>query len=137
MHLVVVFNCNLGHNSYIMMKKGDKMKYDVYQFVLSDSMIDEVNSSESQRPVFYEKYLNVTWKPTAESILEAKEYFKKVATIEAENFGQVFEIGNIGPEENITRHDRMHSVSVGDVIVREDGTAKFVDRIGFGSVSFN
>ena len=27
MHLVVVFNCNLGHNSYIMMKKGEEMKF--------------------------------------------------------------------------------------------------------------
>ena len=49
---------------------------------------------------------------------------------------EVFEIGNIGPEHKIDRTGvPMHSVSVGDVIVSEDGLVRFVDKIGFGTVN--
>lgn len=112
------------------------MKFSVFQFVLTDKMIHEVNSSEN-RPEFYKLYLDTTWKPTADAILAAKSYYKKVATIDADSLSEVFDIGNIGPESNITRHAPMHSVSVGDVIVDESGSATFVDRIGFGSVAFS
>lgn len=111
------------------------LNFEVYQIVLSDEMIDEVNSSEGQRPAFYEKYLNVTWKPTAESILAARDMFKKVAEIEAQNLNQVFEIGNIGPESRIKRLDKMHSISVGDVIV-QGKNAFFVNNLGFTRVAF-
>lgn len=42
--------------------------------------------------------------------------YEEVATIEADDLDEVFQIGNIGPEERIERLNRMHSVSVGDVI---------------------
>ena len=55
--------------------------------------------------------------------------------LEAHSLGEVFEIGNIGPEHKIDRTGvPMHSVSVGDVIVDEDGHAVFVDKIGFGTI---
>ena len=34
---------------------------------------------------------------------------------------EVFQIGNIGPEDKITRLDRMRSISVGDAIRVEEG----------------
>ena len=43
--------------------------------------------------------------------------YEIVCEIEAADLDEVFEIGNVGPEENIVRLDRMHSVSVGDVIL--------------------
>jgi len=46
--------------------------------------------------------------------------YDTVCTIIAKNLDEVFEIGNIGPEEKITRLNTMHSVSVGDII--EDST---------------
>jgi hypothetical protein len=46
--------------------------------------------------------------------------YDTVCTIIAKNLDEVFEIGNIGPEEKITRLNPMHSVSVGDII--EDST---------------
>ncbi len=116
-------------------EKEPVMKYDVFQFVLTEEMIDEVNSSEN-RPDFYKKYIDTTWNPTAETIVAAKSFYKKVATIEAADLEQVFEIGNIGPEKKITRHAPMHSVSVGDVIVDATGVAKFVNRLGFTAVAF-
>jgi len=116
------------------MTRKENMKFTVHQFVLTDYMINEINDSED-RPAFYEQYMNVTWKPTSESILAARKYFKKVCSIEAHSLGEVFEIGNIGPEHKIDRTGvPMHSVSVGDVIVDEDGHAVFVDKIGFGTI---
>jgi hypothetical protein len=51
----------------------------------------------------------------------------------------VFEVGNLGPKtklgESITRFLPMHSVSVGDVVVREDGVTKFVAPYGFTAVN--
>jgi hypothetical protein len=58
--------------------------------------------------------------------------------IEAENYDDVFAISNIGEEEHlINRLAPMHSVSVGDVIVDENGNAVFVNMIGFDVVQFN
>jgi len=58
--------------------------------------------------------------------------FYHVADIRADDVTDVFKIGNMGPEENITRHERMSSVSVGNVAIStEDGTAWFCDNIGW------
>lgn len=57
--------------------------------------------------------------------------YKEVCIIEAEDLNEVFEIGNIGPEEKITRLDRMHSVSVGDVIQDDQYRLFVVKGIGF------
>jgi len=54
-----------------------------------------------------------------------------VCEIEAADLDEVFEIGNIGPEEKITRLDRMHSVSVGDVIRDDRGRCFVVASVGF------
>jgi hypothetical protein len=60
-------------------------------------------------------------------------YYTHVANITAEDIDHVFEIGNIGPESNIERFVfcQMHSISVGDVIVGNDGTVNVVDTFGF------
>lgn len=58
-----------------------------------------------------------------------------VASIEAEDLEDVFRIGNIGPEENITRYEPMHSLSVGDIVVDvETGLGYYVDSFGFGEL---
>lgn len=61
-------------------------------------------------------------------------YYTHVANITAEYYDQVFEIGNIGPEQNIERIARMHSISVGDMIIAEDGTQIVVDSFGFVAI---
>ena len=59
-------------------------------------------------------------------------YGTPVCTIKAKNLNEVFEIGNIGPEEKITRLNKMHSVSVGDIIVDSTtGRNYIVSSIGF------
>jgi hypothetical protein len=52
--------------------------------------------------------------------------YNHVANISGENLHDVFEIGNIGPEDKISRLDRMSSVSVGDIIIDSFNGNKFV-----------
>jgi hypothetical protein len=59
------------------------------------------------------------------------KHYKEVAVIEAEDLNEVFEIGNVGPEYKIKRLDRMHSISVGDVIMGQGSDCFVVDMIGF------
>ena len=57
--------------------------------------------------------------------------YEDVAVIEAEDLDEVFEIGNIGPESKIERLGRMHSISVGDVIMTETYECYVVKGLGF------
>lgn len=104
------------------------MKFTVYQIDLDDE--------QYENPELRNIYLDCVMNPTAEIIENGREFFNKVCVIEAVTFEHVFEIGNIGPNQSIKRFRPMRSVSVGDVIVREDGVSKFVAPFGFGSVSF-
>jgi hypothetical protein len=104
------------------------MKFNVYQINLSDK--------DYENGVLREMYLDTTMSPTAEAIEKASGLYVKVAEIDADDFEEVFQIGNIGPEEKITRIDDMHSVSVGDIVKREDGVTKFVAPYSFESIAF-
>ena len=64
-------------------------------------------------------------------------YYTHVANITAEDYNDCFEVGNIGPDENIERLSRMSSLSVGDVIVAEDGTVAVIAPVGFVAFSHN
>ena len=100
-----------------------------------DEQIDEINRKDGNVD-FYKRYLKTNFQPTAEAIENASDLYKTVAYIEADDLEQVFHIGNMGPEDRITRIARsMHSVSVGDVIVEEDGTKHYVDSFGFGELA--
>lgn len=59
---------------------------------------------------------------------------KHVASIQCDSLQQVFDIGNMGPEEKITRYAPMHSVSVGDVIQTPEGEFFAVASFGFEKV---
>ena len=43
------------------------------------------------------------------------------SNITADDLNHAFEAGNIGPEDRIERLAQMHSVSVGDVLVDDEG----------------
>ena len=60
-----------------------------------------------------------------------KGLFYNVADIETDSLGEAFEIGNLGPEEKIKRKGRMHSISVGDILIKNDGRIYLVDNFGF------
>ena len=57
--------------------------------------------------------------------------YTKVAEVVADDLNHVFEVGNIGPEDRITRFDKMTSISVGDIIADADGNCSVVCNVGF------
>ena len=61
--------------------------------------------------------------------------YNTVSYIEADSLNEVFQVGNIGPESQITRQGRMASVSVGDLIEDEDGNRHVVANFGFKEVA--
>ena len=73
--------------------------------------------------------------PNGEDITNALHTYELVATIEADNLDQVFEIGNIGPKSKIEQRLPMRSISVSDVIVDENSDYYFVDIVGFKKLS--
>ena len=65
-----------------------------------------------------------------------KGLFYNVADIETDSLGEAFEIGNLGPEEKIKRKGRMHSISVGDILIDDVGI-HLVDNFGFTKLATN
>ena len=117
------------------------MKYAVYQIQLSDSEIDLINAKGHDAVPANVARLDMTMDYSGNRIeklaYDAFDYYTHVANIEANNLNQVFEIGNIGPMESIERIAPMSSVSVGDIIVDEDGQMTVVAPVGFVSFSRN
>jgi hypothetical protein len=106
--------------------------YRVMQIGLTDAQVEEVNTVKPY-PAWYDRRLATTFKPTSATIFAAWDDYQTVAFITADDLDQVFDIGNIGPEDSIERMGPMHSISVGDVIVdARYNMAWYVDSHGFG-----
>jgi hypothetical protein len=103
-------------------------KYTVFQINLSDEQYN-VNAVR-------EMYLDTIMGPTDNAIAAARDLYEKVAVIEADSFDGVFQVGNIGPEQNIERLAPMHSVSVGDIILADSGEVVYVAPYGFNPINF-
>ena len=117
------------------------MKFAIYQIRLTDAEVDLINEKGHDSVAKHKAKIDMQFDfqghkigGYADDALEAG-YYTHVANIEADSYNEVFQIGNIGPEENIERFNRMHSISVGDIIVGEDGTLAVVAPVGF--VAFN
>ena len=52
----------------------------------------------------------------------------------ADDLNHAFEAGNIGPEDRIERLAQMHSISVGDVLVDDEG-AWLVMPVGYKEIN--
>jgi len=57
--------------------------------------------------------------------------FTKVAEVVADDLDHVFEVGAIGPEDRITRFEKMTSISVGNIIADAEGNCSVVADFGF------
>lgn len=119
------------------------MKFAVYQIQLTDAEVDLVNETGDFNSVPKAKAkMDMDFDFSGHKIggmadeAMAKGFYTHVANIEADTFQEVFEIGNIGPEHNIERLNRMSSVSVGNVIVDEAGTVAVVAATGFVAFGF-
>lgn len=117
------------------------MKFAIYQIRLTDAEVDLINEKGHDAVAKHKAKIDMQFDFAghkiggyADAALE-NGYYTHVANIEADSYNEVFQIGNIGPEENIERFNRMHSISVSDIIVGEDGTLAVVAPVGF--VAFN
>ena len=120
------------------------MKFAVYQIQLTSAQRNLINESGDFNavPAFAAKNkMNMDFSGNkigglASDAFDAG-YYTHVANITAEDYNDCFEVGNIGPDENIERLSRMSSLSVGDVIVAEDGTVAVIAPVGFVAFSHN
>lgn len=120
------------------------MKFAIYQIQITEAQMDLINETGDFAAVPAQKAkmdINFDFHGhriggLASDAFEAG-YYTHVSNIEAEDYNGCFEIGNIGPEENIERLSRMSSLSVGDVIVSENGTMAVIAPTGFVAFSHN
>jgi hypothetical protein len=120
------------------------MKFAIYQIQITEAQRKTINESNDfdTVPAFAAKIKMKTHFSgnkiggLASEAFEAG-YYTHVANITAEDYNDCFEVGNVGPDDQIERLSRMSSLSVGDVIVAEDGTVAVIDAIGFVAFSHN
>jgi len=74
-------------------------------------------------------------------VSEYSQYYVNVSDIEANDLENAFFVhnnpfGDDALEEQITRYAEQYSMSVGDVLVDEDGKSFIVDGFGFKEIDF-
>ncbi len=92
------------------------MKYQILQNTKSDRMAKEALDARMTGYVSASNFLT---------------NYEVVADIEASDLDDVFRVGNIGPESQITRHQKMYSISIGDIIRTDIGQCFVVKNFGF------
>lgn len=112
--------------------------FKVFQVSLEKDDIDTINAHGFDDACAYSPRIKAYVKCSIKR--EYQESFslgqhKHVATVNCETLHDVFDIGNIGPEELMHRHAPMRDVSVGDVIQTPTGEFFAVASIGFEKVN--
>ena len=109
-------------------------KFKLYQIHLTDAEVDKVNAEGHNSVPKHLTKLDMSFAKNNVGSLAKKamdnNWYTHVSNITADSMEKVFEIGNIGPEENIERLAPMFSVSVGDVV--EDPSGKKFVCASFG-----
>ena len=115
------------------------MNYTVFQISIDEltmMVADRIGRSKAieQFPV-YKAYYDTLYQGSDGFKSWMSDYYRPVCDIDASDLNQVYEIGNIGPDHLITRRERMHSVSVGDIIrCNKTNTYHMVDSFGFSTI---
>ena len=116
------------------------MQYKVYQIQLTNAEIDLINEKGHDAVHKQSLKLDLSFpgkKDTGSIAADAfkRGYYTHVSNITADNLEGVFHVGNMGPEENIERMSRMHSISIGDIVETADGEQSVVATFGFKEVA--
>jgi hypothetical protein len=107
------------------------MNYEIYQINSHDLGLHDDRSSQ-EFDVYYNTTRASSIPDKTRGVEAVRQAFKMgglyahVADIEAGGLEDVFHIGNMGPEKNITRYAPMHSLSVGDVVHKTESDSWFV-----------
>lgn len=118
------------------------MKFAVYQIQFTKAQYTAINADEIVPAFEAKNKMNMDFSGNkigglASDAFDAG-YYTHVANITAEDYNDCFEVGNVGPDDQIERITvRMSSLSVGDVLVAEDGTVAVIAPIGFVAFSHN
>jgi hypothetical protein len=113
------------------------MKYQIHQVQLTDAEVDKINAEGHDAIERHAMKLKMSFSDDAGGIasrMYGQGYYDHVANITADDLNGVFHTGNMGPEQNIERLAQMSSVSVGDLIIDEDGDKYVVASFGFDPV---
>lgn len=105
--------------------------FNVYQIELTNADVAEINSAE--RPFDIPKYKAYV-DSTLGKLTGFVDFYTLVGVIEANDLEHAFEVGNIGPEDAITRIEgkNMTSLSVGNVLEDQaTGEQSMVAVFGF------
>jgi len=111
--------------------------FKIFQINFTDAEVDVINSNGSSGKYVLRMKIEMSFgKPVGHLVKEAfeKGYYEHVSNITADSLEGVFHVGNMGPEENIERFAPMHSLSVGDVVLDENGMYHMVASFGFDTV---
>ena len=104
--------------------------FSVYQIVIDKDLRDLINKEGFECHVKALAYKQAMLEGDVRIGMK-HDCYTKVAEVVADDLDHVFEVGNIGPEDRITRLDKMHSISVGDIIADADGNCNVVASVGF------
>ena len=104
----------------------------VFQIVIDKDLSDLINSEGWDCHV-KAKAFTLAQNGDAKIALQNGCY-THVANIVADDINHAFEAGNIGPEDRIERIAQMRSVSVGDILVDDEG-AWLVMPVGYREVN--
>ena len=141
MQITLDFIIKTIYDVYMMRKQREmNMKYKIFQIQLTDAEVAMINANGHDSVPKQKLRLNISMsfgEPIGGLVKEAlaADYYTHVGNITANDLEDVFNVGNIGPEENIERLDRMSSLSVGDVVEDEDGVRHVVASFGFEEIA--
>jgi hypothetical protein len=141
MQITLDFIIKTIYDVYMMRKQREmNMKYKIFQIQLTDAEVAMINANGHDSVPKQKLRLNISMsfgEPIGGLVKEAlaAEYYTHVGNITANDLEDVFNVGNIGPEENIERLDRMSSLSVGDVVEDENGVRHVVASFGFEEIA--
>ena len=110
------------------------MKYKVLQIQLTDAEVDMINEGVQVRKHVLKTHM--FGKKVVSNATKAMKlgYYDHVLTIDGDKLEDVFYIGNFMDDHNLDKvqvHDTFSSVSVGDIIIDQNGLAFVVDTFGF------
>jgi len=104
--------------------------FSVYQIVIDKDLSDLINKEGFECHVKALAYKQAMLEGDVRLGIQ-HDCYTKVAEVVADDLKHVFEVGNIGPEDRITRLEKMTSISVGDIIADADGVCSVVNNVGF------
>ena len=114
------------------------MKFKVFQIHLTEAEYNKVNAEGHDSVPKHMAKLDMSFAKDVGSLAKTamdNGWYTHVSNITADGLEKVFEVGNIGPEENIERLAPMHSVSVADVIEDETGKQFVCASVGWKEVA--